>query len=127
MKKNEKELLESKNAKEESDKMMLKLEWAIGYTSCAAFLTLIFVASNIEMEMLMRIILIVIGSTIFAIGVCSCLKIEQTAGYYECEKCHHKYIPAYLKILMAMHIGRTRYMKCPKCGERSWNKKVIKK
>ena len=26
-----------------------------------------------------------------------------------------------------MHYGRTRYMKCPKCNKRSWNKKVISK
>ena len=24
-----------------------------------------------------------------------------------------------------MHSGRTRYMKCPKCHKRTWNKKVI--
>lgn len=24
------------------------------------------------------------------------------------------------------HMGRTRYMKCPECGKRSWQKKVLK-
>ena len=55
------------------------------------------------------------------------IRIEQTAGYYECQKCHHKYIPTFSSVLWAMHINRTRYMKCPKCNQRSWQKKVITK
>ena len=55
------------------------------------------------------------------------LKIEQTAVYYECKKCHNRYVPKYKNVFWAMHIGRTRYMKCPKCNESSWNKKVISK
>ena len=48
----------------------------------------------------------------------NCIKIEQTAGYYECSKCNHKYIPTYSNVLWAMHMNRTRYMKCPKCNEK---------
>ena len=55
------------------------------------------------------------------------LRVEQIAGYYECNKCQYKYIPAYKKINLAPHLGRTRYMKCPKCNKRSWNKKVLSK
>ena len=55
------------------------------------------------------------------------LKIEQTAGYYECQKCGHKYIPTFNSVMWAMHFGRTRYMKCPECNKRSWQKKVLKK
>ena len=51
--------------------------------------------------------------------------IEQKAGYYECQKCGHRYVPTYSKTLFAQHMGRTRFMKCPKCGERSWQKKVL--
>ena len=126
-KKLEENLLEMARIKEEADKKLLRLEWVIGYTSCITFLTLTFISSYIEMESWLRILLVVIGSVIFAVGVHNCLKIEQTAGYYECGKCHHKYVPTYQRVLFAMHFGRTRYMKCPKCGEKSWNKKVIRK
>ena len=54
------------------------------------------------------------------------VKIEQVAGYYECQKCHHKYVPTYWTTNLAPHIGRTRHMRCPKCGEKSWQKKVLK-
>lgn len=126
-KKLEENLLEMTRIKEETDKKLLRLEWVIGYTSSIAFLTLIFVASYIEMETWLKLLLIAIGLIIFAVGVCNCLKIEQTAGYYECGKCHHKYIPTYQRVFWAMHLGRTRYMKCPECGKRSWNKKVLRK
>ena len=123
----EQNLIDMVKQKEEADKKMLSLEIVIGYISSITFLTLIFVASFIEMQNWIRILLIAFGLITFIIGMCSCLKIEQTAGYYECPKCHHKYIPTYSNVLLSMHINRTRYMKCPKCNERSWQKKVIKK
>ena len=30
-------------------------------------------------------------------------------------------------VFLAMHMNRTRYMKCPECGKKSWDKKVINK
>ena len=73
-----------------------------------------------------RIILFLIGLAIFIVGISYCILIEQVAGYYECNKCHERYVPTYKQVLFAMHNGRTRYMKCPKCHKYSWNKKVIK-
>ena len=122
----EKKLLEMVKQKEESDRKLLRLEIVIGYISSITFFILIFVASFVEMQNWIRILLIAFGLMTFAVGMYNCLKIEQTAGYYECQKCHHKYIPSYSSVLFAMHINRTRYMKCPECGKRSWQKKVLK-
>lgn len=130
MKDNEKKLeeniLELAKQKEEKDKQLLALEWVIGWTSSITFMTLIFTASFIEMPSIIRIILIVLGSIIFAFGMGNGIRIEQIAGYYECGKCHYKYVPTYSSVFFSMHIGRTRFMKCPKCSKKSWNKKVIK-
>lgn len=123
----EENLLEMKKQKEETDREMLRLEIVIGYISTIAFLILVFVASFVEMYSIIRILLIIGGSIVFTIGVINAIKIEQTAGYYECDKCHYKYIPTYKSVFFAMHHGRTRYMKCPKCNKRSWNKKVLAK
>ena len=73
----------------------------------------------------LRIVLIVLGLVHFIIGVNVCLKIEKDAGFYECGHCHHKYVPTYKQVLFAMHLGRTRYMKCPNCNKKSWSKKTI--
>ena len=123
----EKNLIEMVKQKEEADKRLLKMEIIIGYFSSAIFFAFIFIASYIQMQDWLRILLIVSGLVLFIIGMLSAIRIEQVAGYYECGKCHHKYVPTYASVHWAMHIGRTRYMKCPECNKRSWQKKVISK
>ena len=88
-------------------------------------LALCFTAAYVQMEDWLRITLIIIGFVPVLVLTPFMLKIEQTAGYYECKECHHKYIPAYKSVFMSMHCGRTRYMECPECGKKSWQKKVI--
>ena len=123
----EKNLLEIVKQKEESDKRLLTMEIVIGVLISIVFFALIFIASFVEMEDWLRIILIITGFIPFIIMIPFAIRIEQIAGYYECQKCHNKYIPTYSSVLWAMHINRTRYMKCPKCNQRSWQKKVISK
>ena len=123
----EKNLLDMVKQKEEADKRLLTLEVFIGILVTIIWLALIFVASFVNMKDWLRILLIVVGFVPFIIGILLAIRIEQTAGYYECEKCHYKYIPTYNSVLFAMHNGRTRYMKCPKCNQKSWQKKVISK
>ena len=123
----ENNLLEMVKQKEESDKRLLTMEIVIGVLISIVFLVLIFIASFVEMEDWLRITLIITGFIPFIIMIPFAIRIEQTAGYYECQKCHNKYIPKYSSVLWSMHINRTRYMKCPKCNQRSWQKKVISK
>ena len=123
----EENLLKMEKEREEKDKQLLNLEVVIGYFSSLTFLILIFVASFVEMQSWVRLILILFGSIVLAIGVGKAIKIEQIAGYYECNKCHYKYVPEYSNVFWAMHMGRTRYMKCPKCNKKSWQRKVLSK
>ena len=125
-KKLEENLLEMAKLKEEKDKQLLRLEIVIGYTASITFFTLIFVASYVKMDTWLSILLIVIGIIIFALGMFNAVKIEQVAGYYECPECNHKYVPTYHSVLWAQHMGRTRKLKCPKCGKKGWHKKVLK-
>ena len=122
----EENLIEMVRQKEAADKRLLKMEIVIGVLASLVLFILIFVASFVEMADWLRILLIITGLIPFMIGILFAIRIEQTAGYYECQKCHHKYIPTYSSVLWSMHINRTRYMKCPKCGEKSWNKKILK-
>ena len=123
----EKNLIEMIREKELADKRMLSLEIVIGIFSCLVLFSLIFVSAFVSMADWLRILLVILGFIPFIIGMAYAIKVEQIAGYYECAKCHHKYVPTYSSVLWAMHINRTRYMKCPKCNERSWQKKVISK
>lgn len=127
MEKTERIIYDLKKANDEKNKQLLALEWVIGLTSSLAFLILIFIASYLEMADMVRYLLIALALLIFIPGMIGSLKIEQVAGYYECNKCHYRYIPSFSSVLWAIHYGRTRYLKCPKCNERSWNKKVLSK
>jgi len=131
MKENEKileqNLLEMTRQKEERDKQLLTLEIFIGIVSTVVLLGSILLVGMLELSKLPATILITISSIIFAVGMGFALRIEQIAGYYECANCHHKYVPTYQSILWAQHINRTRKLKCPKCGKKSWNKKVLNK
>lgn len=126
-KNSEKLLLEMVKEKEKSDERLLAIEIVIGTISAVLSLALVLVSAYAPMTNWLRIVL---GGTgfvfLFVIAFCM-LKIEQVAGYYECQECHHKYVPTYQNVLWAMHINRTRYMKCPECHKWSWQKKVISK
>ena len=123
----EENLLEMTRLKEEKDKMLLTLEWVIGIIVSVVMFSLIFIAAFVDMEQWIKVVLIVIGLVPFTIGMIYALRIEQVAGYYECNNCHHKYVPTYKNVFLAQHMGRTRKMKCPKCGYKTWQKKVIRK
>jgi len=123
----EQNLFEMVKQKEESDKRLLTMEIVIGVLISIVFFALILIASLVEMENWLRTTLILTGFIPFIIMLPFAIRIEQTAGYYECQKCHHKYIPTYSSVLFAMHMNRTRYMKCPKCNQRSWQRKVLTK
>ncbi len=126
-KKLEQNLLEMVKQKEDADKRLLSLEIFIGVLVTIIFLALVFVASFVQMADWLRVCLIVLGFILFIVGMAYALKIEQTAGYYECAKCGYKYVPTYRSVLWAMHVNRKRYMRCPKCNQKSWQKKVLSK
>ena len=123
----EQNLIDMVKQKEQADKRLLTFEIVIGIIIVITLLVLMWIACYIEMEEYLRLLIIVPSLISFIAIAFVMVKIEQVAGYYECQKCHYKYIPTYSSVLWAMHINRTRYMKCPKCNQRSWQKKVISK
>ena len=125
--KSEKLIIEMAKQKEESDKKLLTLEILIGLFSSIIFLGTTLAVSFIEMPVWLRVCLFTAGLILFIVGLGYALKIEQTAGYYECAECGHRYVPTFKSVLWAQHIGRTRKLKCPKCSKKSWNKKVLTK
>ena len=108
-------------------KKMFFYENVIGIGSTIIFMILIFMSVYFVKNEGMRILLFIFAFLLLIIGVSIALKIETEEGYYECQKCHHKYIPSYRQVYFAMHLGRTRYMKCPHCQKRSWQKKIYSK
>jgi transcriptional regulator with XRE-family HTH domain len=127
MEKNEELLLEMVKQKQAADKRLLRLEWVIGVLSTIIIVTPALIAEFMQAEEWIRMIVSFSGFIPGLIGIFAALRIEQVAGYYECKHCHHKYVPTYNDVCKAMHVGRTRHMKCPECGKKSWQKKVLNK
>lgn len=123
----EKKLLEMIEAKQKADKQLLVLEIIVGLMCVAIMLGMTAFASFVQLEEWLRVVLILIGLVPFLVVLPFLIKIEQTAGYYECAKCGHRYVPTFKSVFWSAHMGRTRKMRCPKCGEKSWQKKVISK
>ena len=123
----EQNLLEVVKQKEENDKRLLALEWVIGILSVIVLFVPIFVGAFVPMEDWLRLVVVFSGFIPGLVGLFIALRIEQVAGYYECKHCGHKHVPTYKEVAKAMHMGRTRYMKCPNCGQWSWQKKVVSK
>ena len=126
-KKAEELLLEMQKQKEENDKRLLHMEILMSILSILPLLISTLIVSIVPMEETIGSVIVATSLIPLLIAAPVALRIEQTAGYYECKKCHHRYVPTYMGVFLAMHYGRTRYMKCPKCNKLSWNKKVISK
>ena len=121
----EENLLTMKREVEERDRRALKLEYWMGFSAVLSGSVLILLASFLEMPFWLRMVLSAFALIMILLVSFIAVGIEQKAGYYECECCHHRYVPSYRQVILSMHRGRTRYMKCPVCGKRSWQKKVL--
>lgn len=124
-KKLEENLLELAQQKEQKDKQLLSLEWVLAVIAVVTLMSFVIIAAVIEMPVWTRWIIMGTGFVVFIVTMLFGLRIEQIAGYYKCEECGHKYVPKYWPVFFAMHMGRTRHLRCPKCGKKSWQKKVL--
>lgn len=122
----EKNLLEIIKQKEECDKHLLNMEIVCGVIGLIPLLMAVIIVQIINLEEWIEVLIAISSIIPILVATPFMIKIEQKVGYYECSICHHKYIPTYKDVFMAMHINRTRYMKCPNCSKKSWNKKRIK-
>ncbi|MCR4684826.1 MAG: helix-turn-helix domain-containing protein [Lachnospiraceae bacterium] len=126
-KKAEENLLAMRQEVEEKNRQMLNLEFFVGIPAVIAALVLCGVAAYVEMPTGLRAGLITFAAVLVVAVAFIAVGIEQKAGYYECQVCFDRHIPTYWQANLAPHIGRKRYMKCPVCGKRSYQKKVLTK
>ena len=125
--KNERILLEMAKELEKKNKTIWVAMWAIMIVSITALIAGLFIAAFLIPEGVWQIVAIIGISVVFLIPCFYALKLEVSVGAYKCKSCGNEIVPTYNQALYAMHLGTTRYLKCPKCGKRTWCKKVINK
>lgn len=126
-KKSEELLLELKRLEEEKDKTIFHSAYFFTFIILFLFLGICFIISFYLEEEPIQLAIILVSLVLLLIACLYAVKIESLVGYHECKLCHHKHKPSYKEVLWAMHFGTTRYLRCPKCNKKSWNKKVISK
>ena len=120
-------LLEMARVDEQKNKRLMTSMWTILITSVIFYIGILSLSESLLTEGPILGAIICASTAVFVIAAFIALKFEVEAGYYECKKCHHKFVPTYMQALMAMHMSTTRYLKCPECHKRSWAKKVMYK
>ena len=125
--KNEQLLLDMAKELEKKNKTIWSSMWAIMIVSMTALIAGIFIAAFFIPEGVWQLLAIIGICIVFLIPCLYALKLEVSVGAYKCKKCGCEIVPTYKEAMNAMHMGFTRYLKCPKCNKRTWCKKVLKK
>ena len=127
-KKTDELLVELAKQEELKNKKMITDMYVLVITTVVFYIGIIMLASFTLGEGTLFGIIVAVSTIVLVMVAFYALKLEMDAGYYECKKCNHRYVPdSYFKVMIAPHINTTRYLKCPKCGKRSWSKKVMSK
>ena len=124
---NEQLLLDMANELERKNKTIWTSMWAIMIVSMTALFAGIFIAAFLIPEGVWQLVAILGICIVFLIPCFYALKLEVSVGAYKCKKCGCEIVPTYKEAMNAMHMGFTRYLRCPNCNRRTWCKKVIKK
>ena len=125
--KNEQLLLEMAKELEKKNKTLWSSMWVIMTVSITALIAGLFITTFLIPDGVWQLVAILGICVVFLIPCFYALKLEVSVGAYKCKNCGHEIVPTYTQALNAMHMGITRYLKCPKCNKRTWCKKVIKK
>ncbi len=125
--KNEQLLLDMAKELEKKNKIIWTSMYAIMIVSMIGLLAGSFITAFLIPEGIWQLIAMIGICIVFLIPCFYALKLEVSVGAYKCKNCGNEFVPTYSKALNAMHMGFTRYLKCPKCHKRTWCKKVLKK
>ena len=125
--KTEQLLLDMAKELEKKNKTIWSSMWAIMIISITVLIAGIFIAAFLVPEGVWQLITILGSCVVFLIPCFYALKLEVSVGAYKCKNCGCEIVPTYKEAMNAMHMGFTRYLKCPNCNKRTWCKKVTKK
>ena len=122
--KNEQLLLDMAREVEEKNKTIWITMWVIMGGSITALFAGFLIARFLIPEGVWQLVTIFGICIVFLIPCFYALKLEVSVGAYKCKNCGHEIVPTYSEALWAMHMGTTRYLKCPECNKRTWCKKT---
>ena len=124
----EKNLAESVRIEREKNQKLTKAEEFIGWLGVAVSFIMIVCGVLFASEApTAALILILTGGALVLITTIYATLLECDNGYYECQSCKHRHVPSKKAVIFSVHVGSDRVMKCHKCGQQVWHKKVMTK
>lgn len=118
-KKAEENMMDLIREREESKKKIILSVIECFLTLLSGF-TLIMLSGLLEMEIWLRIMLIVIALIVIAGGIGIAVALDISAGTYECKKCKTRFVPTAGAYIAGPHTLTKRKLKCPSCGKISF-------
>ena len=85
----------------------------------------VLIAGFAELHAAVRLLLIAIALVVICAVVAVTVVIAVNTEIFECEACGEKFVPTLSAYIMGPHTLSRRYLKCPHCGKKSWNKSNI--
>ena len=119
------ELEVQKEIKESKKRLVIQI--LVMLTAIIGSITIFIVAEHFENKIASFIVLMILGFVVLICGVTAIIMLEFCYGSYECRHCKHKFMPTVNQFIWGAHSITTRYLKCPKCGKKSFCKRKLTK
>lgn len=111
------------------DKTSPKLKYTISTISAIVTilitLGLILLAGFVIEEVWIKILVCVMSVLLVVSNIALILLVAVNTEVYECCHCGEKFVPTMREYLMGTHTMKKRYLRCPYCHKKGWNKCYI--
>jgi len=113
------------------DKTTPRTKTIITTVSCVlatlSSLAIILISAYFITQIWICLVMIGIALIIIAADVSVIVLVAVSTEIYKCEKCGEKFVPTLSAYILAPHTFKKRYLKCPHCGQKSWNNSHLRK
>ena len=97
----------------------------VGIMNVFAGVALILCGGLLELRTVYRVLFIVGGAVSMLAGGIGCTVMELSLGAFACKHCGHRFVPTAMAYILGEHTLTKRRLRCPKCGKRSYCKRVL--
>lgn len=105
--------------KAESKKRLI-ISFITAITGVITLTIFVLLAGYTELNMLIKILLIVYGIIVIILGIGIAIVLDRDTGSFECPNCRTRFVPSMKAYILGPHTITKRYLKCPQCGESNY-------
>lgn len=93
----------------------------IGFVLSVVFLVIsAILTENKIIDSTDAVVYVSVSAILVLVSVFCIAKNDYNCGVYVCRHCSHTFKPTFKAYLFGAHTITRRYLKCPKCGDKTW-------